>query len=182
VKQQESQAVAKVIDFGLAKALGGQLMETLGTLYARQRKYEAAAEMLSQVADVRKRVLGPEHPNTLVALVGLGKIRLQQEQHGDAEAAFREVYRIDEQKGTDGWERYNNQHLLGAALAGQKRYAQAEPLLISGYEGMLHRQATIPAGNRGNLTDALPRIVRLYEEWGKPDKAAEWRAKLAPAK
>ena len=46
----------------------------------------------------------------------------------------------------------------------------------------LQRQARIPAGNRGNLTDALPRIVRLYEEWGKTAKAAEWRAKLAPAK
>jgi serine/threonine protein kinase/tetratricopeptide (TPR) repeat protein len=157
-------------------------METLGTLYGRQGKYQAAAETLSQVADVRKRVLGPDHPNTLVALVGLGRVRLQQEQYGDAEAAFREVYRIDEQKATDRWERYNNRNLLGAALARQKRYAQAEPLLISGCEGMVQRQATIPAGNRGNLTDALPRIVRLYEEWCKPEKAAEWQAKLPPAK
>jgi hypothetical protein len=27
----------------------------------------------------------------------------------------------------------------------------------------------------------MKEIVQLYEAWGKPDKAAEWRAKLPPA-
>jgi hypothetical protein len=31
------------------------------------------------------------------------------------------------------------------------------------------------------LTDAAERVVKLYDAWGKPDKAAEWRAKLAEA-
>ena len=28
-------------------------------------------------------------------------------------------------------------------------------------------------------TEALERLVQLYDAWGKPDQAAEWRAKLA---
>jgi len=27
--------------------------------------------------------------------------------------------------------------------------------------------------------DALGHVVQLYETWGKPEKAAEWRVKLA---
>ena len=28
------------------------------------------------------------------------------------------------------------------------------------------------------FTEAAERVVRLYEEWGKKDKAAEWRTRL----
>ncbi len=34
--------------------------------------------------------------------------------------------------------------LLGGALLGQGRYAEAEPLVIGGYEGMKAREAKIP--------------------------------------
>jgi hypothetical protein len=43
---------------------------------------------------------------------------------------------------------------------------------------MIQRKATIPAPNRSNLTQAGEWIVQLYREWGKPEEAAEWRAKL----
>ena len=36
------------------------------------------------------------------------------------------------------------------------------------------------AGSRRRRLEALERIVKLYETWGKPDKAAEWRAKRVP--
>ena len=26
------------------------------------------------------------------------------------------------------------------------------------------------------MTEALERLVQLYDDWGKPDQAAEWRA------
>ena len=50
---------------------------------------------------------------------------------------------------------------------------------MSGYEGMKAREAKIPAIRKPRLTDAAERVVKLYEAWGKPEKAAEWRARLA---
>jgi len=44
--------------------------------------------------------------------------------------------------------------MLGAALLGQKKYAEAEPLLIDGYEGMKQREQTIPWQARARLTEA----------------------------
>jgi hypothetical protein len=44
---------------------------------------------------------------------------------------------------------------------------------------MKAREAKIPPPGRPRFTDAAERVVRLYEEWGKKDKAAEWRTKLA---
>jgi hypothetical protein len=82
----------------------------------------------------------------------------------------------------ESWERYNCQSLLGATLAAQALYGQAEPLLLSGYEGMLQRSGYISAESISNLKRASERIVRLYSDWGKPEKAAEWKQKLEAAK
>jgi hypothetical protein len=67
---------------------------------------------------------------------------------------------------------------LGASLAGQKRFEEAEPLLVSGREGMVQRKATVPADSLGLVVRAGQRIVELYESWGKLEKAAEWRQKV----
>jgi hypothetical protein len=75
--------------------------------------------------------------------------------------------------------------MLGDSLAGQGEYAEAEPLLLSSYLGMMERASTIPAAARtNNLKYAGEAIIRLYEGWGKPDLAAQWKQKLenAPAR
>jgi len=66
-------------------------------------------------------------------------------------------------------------------LLGQKKFADAEPLILAGYEGMKAREAKIPAPRKPRLTEAAERIVRLYEALGQTDKLAEWRAKLPKA-
>ncbi len=47
--------------------------------------------------------------------------------------------------------------------------------MLSGYDGMMQRQATIPVPDRADLAEAGERIVKMYQDWGKLDKAAEWR-------
>jgi hypothetical protein len=37
---------------------------------------------------------------------------------------------------------------LGAALAGEKKYAEAQPLLLQGYQGPKDREAKIPAPHK----------------------------------
>ena len=68
--------------------------------------------------------------------------------------------------------------LLGGSLPGQARYAEAEPLVVAGYEGMKERESRITAPDQFRLREAAARVVRLYEAWGKPEKATEWKAKL----
>ena len=70
--------------------------------------------------------------------------------------------------------------MIGASLVGQGKYAEAEPLLVQGYEGLKQREAKIPAWAKVHLTEALEWLVQLYEATGRPEKAAEWRAKLPP--
>jgi hypothetical protein len=55
---------------------------------------------------------------------------------------------------------------LGASLVPQRRYADAEPLLIESLAGLRGRPAATQAGAR---------LVRLYEAWGRPEKADAYR-------
>ena len=80
------------------------------------------------------------------------------------------------------WDAFDRKSMLGASLLGQGKYAEAETLLISGYEGLDKLSPAISV--EANLPEAGQRLVRLYDDWGKPEKAAEWRVRLqqTPAK
>jgi hypothetical protein len=69
--------------------------------------------------------------------------------------------------------------LLGEALAGEKNYADAEPLLLSSYQGLKAVAQTSP-DMKAQLPKTVELIVRLYDESGQKDKAAEWRKKRGP--
>jgi hypothetical protein len=69
--------------------------------------------------------------------------------------------------------------LLGGALLGQRRYAEAEPLLLQGYEGLKQRAATLPPQVRNTgFTQALTWLVQLYDGWHRSGEAAKWRKEL----
>jgi hypothetical protein len=60
----------------------------------------------------------------------------------------------------------------------RKQYAEAELLVISGYNGRRQREAKIPAANKPRLQKAGERLIQFYEETAQPDKAAKWKQKL----
>jgi hypothetical protein len=47
---------------------------------------------------------------------------------------------------------------------------------------MKARETQIPARERPRLREAAELVVRLYEEWNKPDQALAWRTKLGMRK
>jgi len=153
-------------------------MNSLANLYRSEGKSAEAETLLTSVLEARRRVLGPTHPDTISVTASLGEVRLQQKKYADAEALLRQARNNSEKMAADSWERYWSQNLLGASLAGQSQYAEAESLLVSGYQGMLQREAAIPLEDRPVLSQAGERIVQLYEKWEKPEKAAEWRERL----
>ena len=112
-------------------------------------------------------------------LADLADILVQSEDYAAAEPAARECLEIREKQIPDDWRTFNARSLLGAALLGQKKYADAEPFLLSGYEGLKQREATISAAGKVHLKEAVQRLVKLYEATDQADKAAQWKEKLA---
>jgi hypothetical protein len=72
--------------------------------------------------------------------------------------------------------------MLGQALVGQEKFAEAEPLLVAGYEGPKEHEAAIPPEGKVRLTEALRRLIDFYAATGQAEKADEWRKKLDETK
>ncbi len=64
--------------------------------------------------------------------------------HADAEPVLRDCLAIRDKKQPDLWITFNTRSMLGDVLASQKKFADAEPLLLQGYEGMKQREKSIP--------------------------------------
>jgi hypothetical protein len=100
----------------------------------------------------------------------------------EAESPLTEALAIREKKVPDAWTTFNTKSMLGGALVGQKKYADAEPLLLAGYEGMKKREDKIPAYGKIRLTEAVERLVQHYDATDKKDEAAKWRKELEARK
>ena len=88
----------------------------------------------------------------------------------ETEPLARQSLAIREQKMPDNWRTFHTRSMLGGSLAGQKKYAEAEPLLLSGYKGMIQREDKIPATGKENLKQALQRLVQL-DQYDRPPRA-----------
>jgi hypothetical protein len=65
----------------------------------------------------------------------------------------------------------NTASALGECLTAQKRYAEAEPLLIDGYNELKAK-----LGDQHKRTiEARQRLAKLYDDWDKPDRALLFR-------
>jgi tetratricopeptide (TPR) repeat protein len=100
----------------------------------------------------------------------------------EAEPVLRECLAIRAKKLPDHWMTFYTRFVLGTALLGRKKYADAEPLLRQGYRGMRERAARVPPQGQVRLTEALERLVQLCDAMGRPDQAEAWRKELAATK
>jgi tetratricopeptide (TPR) repeat protein len=156
----------------LANIVGTQVRE------ARQQHAigddEAAEALARHWLAMARDTLGDEHAQTAAALALLGEIFLSRKAHEDAEVILRECLEIRRRALPEGdWQIYDTMSVLGASLANQGRYSEAEPLLLHGQEGM-HP----PEAQNSSKRQAIERLVRLYDAWGKIEEANRWRERL----
>jgi tetratricopeptide (TPR) repeat protein len=131
-----------------------RLMTNLAALYDREGRYREEEALLAATSSAERRVLGDSHPETLSNLSALGRVQLKQSQYAEAEATLRAALDTYRKAEPDTWQRYNCESLLGRSLAGRRQFAEAQPLEISGYQGMVRRAAFISAPDRYLLREA----------------------------
>jgi tetratricopeptide (TPR) repeat protein len=169
----------------LREAAGGPdsyVRTTCAMAYQLAGKLGEADRLIRPViADARKRK-GPMGRVGLARALDLHSlIVLLQNRPAEAERLAREALALYENNPhTEGeWRRPYVLNLLGGTLLGQKKYADAEPLLVQGYEGMEKAQSAMIIPWRFRLTESGERVVRFYEETNQPEKARAWRKRLS---
>jgi len=147
------------------------------SMYQREGKYVLAGTAAAQALAGQRHALGPDNPDTMASAADVALAYISQRKFVEAEPLAREALEADQKSRPDDWQRFRAESLVGESLAGEKKYAEAEPLLVEGYEGMLARKDRMGVPDRYHLELAHQWVVQLYQDWGKPDKAAEWRKK-----
>ena len=152
-------------------------MASLARTYYVEGKYAQAEALYTETLAGQRRGVGSEIPDTLDTMADLALTVQTQSKFATSEALAREAVETDRKKRPESWQRFFAESLLGASLAGQKRFAEAEPLLLAGYQGMDGRKERIGVPDRERPDQAREWLVQLYQAWGKPQKAAEWKKK-----
>jgi len=187
-KLDEAEAVEQEA-LAMSKALWGSKNPEAATLLGRLgsvslgKGHPAEAEKLSaETVEMRRELLGEGHYYFATALDNLANVLCKEGKLAEAEPLARQCLSIREQKLPDFWETFCTRSVLGGILLGQKKYAEAEPFLLTGYQGMREREAQRPILIKTRLAEAAERLVQLYEETNRPGQAAEWKKKLAEAR
>ena len=152
-------------------------LNSLASVLQELGRLPEAEALLREALALRKKLLGAEHPAVAESLGDLAEVLQRQGKLAEAETACREALALREKLLPGDWLTFDVRCRLGAILLDRKNFAQAEPLLLSGYAGMKDHEALIPIPNKSRLAEAIKSLVRLYEATGRPAQAAEWKKK-----
>jgi eukaryotic-like serine/threonine-protein kinase len=150
-------------------------MQALGQAYQEAGRLTDSQRLLEETLNLYKTKDISQNLDAASALATLGLTLIRENKFAEAESRLRESLAISGKQSDLLLPSYT-QSVLGEALAGEKKYADAEQLLLQGYRGMKEKENLI-YGNRARiLMDAAQRLVALYTAWEKPDSAAQWSA------
>jgi serine/threonine protein kinase/Tfp pilus assembly protein PilF len=159
----------------------GGCLNNLGAVLSAQGRLDEAEPLLREALAISRQRLGPEHVQTSSDLNVLGGIVCRKGDFDEALALHRECLAIRRKVLGDEHEYTAVTHAsLGRCLTKAGRYSEAEAELVEA-----RRVFRTALGDRHRRTiDCLERFVELYEAWGRPDYAQEYRellARLRPA-
>jgi serine/threonine-protein kinase len=146
---------------------------TLGLVLYARGDLEGAESVFRKALDAYAKTFHEDNAYTAVPKLGLGLALTDRGRPDEAEPLLRKSLSVLQKRLPAGhWQTAIAESALGYSLASLKRFDEAEPLLLRSY--------SVIKAKRGEQSraakDCAERIVKLYDLWKKPDRAAEYRA------
>lgn len=174
-KIEEALKLEKSVVQSLFSAQGLSTIRRSQIIAEAQQLMMNAGKVDPSLLEAIYRILGSELPN-LSFMAFYGKQLLESNEWEKAESVL--IQCLNERRRVEPliWTTFNTETMLGAALLGQKRYTDAEPYLLKGYEGLRIREKSIPPQGKQRLEEALDRLISLYKATEKYDQLQKWQA------
>jgi eukaryotic-like serine/threonine-protein kinase len=150
-----------------------ETLDSLANLLETRGKLDEAEKLFRELLVVRRK--GSDLVEVAYVLVVLGRVLIKSDRAAEAEPLLRESLKLRTEKLPPGdWRIGAAQSWLGRSLARQKKFAEAETLLLAGSECVTRAKDTPPE----RLKEALEGVIELYEKWPRPELVEAWRKKL----
>lgn len=144
----------------------------LAFIYYLQADYVRAELEGKKALESLRKHLGREHTTTLGTALTVGLSLTRNGKAIEGEPYLQEAVAVRKRTtppGDAGTAHATS--ILGECLAAQSRWAEAEPLLLAGYNDLKAK-----LGDQHKRTiDARQRLAKLYDDWGRPEQAAQFR-------
>jgi eukaryotic-like serine/threonine-protein kinase len=183
-KIAEGEALLRGLEPGMRRRFGPDRPELINFMISRANALErlkkpTEAEALNTEAlGILSKTVAADHPLRANAEALQAALLLANGKPAEAEPLARRVLELRSKPGakTPPSRLGAIQRILGGSLAGQKKYAEAEPFLLGGMKLL----ESDPTSSPSYLIDCRDRLIQLYDAWGKPEEAAKWRAHRLP--
>jgi serine/threonine protein kinase/Tfp pilus assembly protein PilF len=151
----------------------GRTLYNLAVVDYLRKDYATAEPLFEEAVALMRKAYGPAHPDVVWATAALGRNQYRMGRVADGERNLRWALDVKDPMGRLG---PRDITLVGPAMVSllmdQHRWAEAEPLAL--------RVLAI----RDSLGDSLAHVsaqqlATLYEGWGKPERAAQYRQRAA---
>jgi hypothetical protein len=109
----------------------------------------------------------------------LTAVLVGERKYEEATPIARQSLGVCEERMPDNWRTFHLQSLLGQSLLAQTNYAEAEKLLLAGYDGMKQRASNNPEKIGPELKKAAESLAHLYEVLNRPQDVEKWRTAAA---
>ena len=145
----------------------------LGRAYVGQGRPDKAEPLFRKALALRRESVGDIHLDVSLCLDNLGWFLLHQDRLEEAEPIFREGLDVRRKLLGDGhWNLTTSLENLGLLLLKKGDFAEAESLLLDALQ--IRRRAR--GANHAGTLKTVNGVIDLYEAWGRPEKAEEYRA------
>ena len=152
--------------------------------YEAARQYDKAVAWRRKWLPIVKQGAGPDSLVYACETASLGMDLIRQNKYSDAEATLRDSLELHEKlligQKAASWRVAWVKSVLGEAILRLMRPAEAEPLLVAGYEGLRQDAAAIPEADRQDrLSEAIQRLIDLATATDRPDEVKKWQTERA---
>ncbi|NNE59268.1 MAG: tetratricopeptide repeat protein, partial [Woeseia sp.] len=156
----------------LASSLGA-----LGNWLTNAGRYADAEPLVQESVAMRQQIFGDEHIHTAVGLSALAQLYLATGRVDDAREAADNAHTVlAEQLGEDHWRTAWAAGIEGSAMAELKQFDQAEKMLLESLS--ILRKGPGSGSRTVYIAITAGYLADLYQDWGRPEQAAEYRAML----
>lgn len=149
-------------------------LSNLGTVRQLRGDAAEAERHFREALSIADEKLAKDHRSRAIYLRNLASALVALEKPAEGEPLALEALRIFRADNPNSWRVPDADSVLGSCLAAQGRFEEAEPLLTGSYLALSKEEGD----GAQKVPEALQRLIDLYTAWGKPEKAAAYRARL----
>lgn len=161
---------------GDGKIASAPVLRSLGVAFLAAGKFAEAAKAISDTIALDRRQIPVDQAQLADDLAVFGRTQLRAGKPAEAETALREAITLNDQKRPNKWQGFSARCSCGESLLEQKRFVEAEALLVKGYEGLKRCSDLIPIDRRrSELENAIDLLIRFSSAVGKPGEQSRWQ-------